>query len=89
MDDTNAMPESLPPQQVLIGNPTENEISGTVFQPSSDTTQNAWGSAPVEEKSRSQLVWFVVGLIVLPIAVGIISASLAFMSDLQKYVDSI
>ena len=84
MDDTNAMPESLPPQQVLIGNPTENEISGTVFQPSSDTTQNAWGSAPVEEKSRSQLVWFVVGLIVLPIAVGIISASLAFMSDLQN-----
>ena len=84
MDDTNAMPESLPPQQVLIGNPTENEISGTVAQPSSDITQNAWGSAPVEEKSRSQLVWFVVGLIVLPIAVGIISASLAFMSDLQN-----
>ena len=84
MDDTNAMPESLPPQQVLIGNPTENEISGTVAQPSSDITQNAWGSAPVEEKSRSQLVWFVVGLIVLPIAVGIISASLAFISDLQN-----
>ena len=84
MDDTNAMPESLPPQQVLIGNPTENEISGTVAQPSSDITQNAWGSAPVEEKSRSQLVWFVAGLIVLPIAVGIISASLAFMSDLQN-----
>lgn len=84
MDDPNAMPESLPPQQVLIGNPTENEISGTVAQPSSDITQNAWGSAPVEEKSRSQLVWFVVGLIVLPIAVGIISASLAFISDLQN-----
>ena len=84
MEDTNAMPERLPPQQVVIENPTENEISGTVVQPSSDRTQNAWGSAPPEEKSPSQLVWFVVGLILLPIAVGIISASLAFMSNLQK-----
>tara|TARA_B100001094_G_scaffold31593_1_gene26248 strand:+ start:5404 stop:6213 length:810 start_codon:yes stop_codon:yes gene_type:complete len=84
MDETNTVPESLPPQQVLIGNPTENKISGTVVQPSSDITPNAWGSAPVEEKSRSQMVWFVVGLILFPIAVGIISSSLALMSDLQK-----
>ena len=84
MDDTDAMPESLPPQKVLIGNPTQNEISGTVVQPSSNITPNAWGSAPIEEKSRSQLVWFVVGLILFPIAVGIISTSLAFMSNLQN-----
>ena len=76
MDDTDAMPESLPPQKVLIGNPTKNEISGTVVQPSSNITPNAWGSAPIEEKSRSQWVWFVVGLILFPIAVGIISTSL-------------
>ena len=84
MDDTNIMPESLPPQQVLIENPTEHEISGTVVQPSSNIIQNAWGNAQLEEKPRSQLVWFVVGLILFPIAIGIISASLSFMSDLQK-----
>ena len=84
MDDTNTMSESLPPQQVIIGNPTENQISGTVVQLSSDITQNAWDRVPLVEKSRSQLVWFVVGLILFPIAVGIISASLASMSDLQK-----
>tara|TARA_Y100000766_G_scaffold273761_1_gene275007 strand:- start:169 stop:975 length:807 start_codon:yes stop_codon:yes gene_type:complete len=84
MEDTDSAPEDLSPQQLLIGNPTENQISGTVVQPGSHRTQNAWGGAPVEEKSRSQLVWFVVGLILFPIVVGIISASLAFMSDLQN-----
>lgn len=84
MGDTNAMTEIPPPQPVLIGNLTGNEISGTVVQPSSDITQKAWGLAPPKAKSRSQLVWFVVGLILFPIAISIISASLAFMSDLQK-----
>ena len=83
MDDSDTLQVNNPPQQILIGDSVESDNFDAVVQTNSGIEQNAWGSAPIGEKSRPQWVWFVVGLILFPIVVGIISASLAFMSELQ------
>ena len=83
MDDSDTLQVNNPPQQILIGNSAENDIFDAVVQTNAGMEKNAWGSAPIGEKSSPQWVWFVVGLILFPIVVGIISASLAFMSELQ------
>ena len=86
--DESQDPASSAPKEIVISGPggSGNTLTGGVNQISEDGQNGVWGQVDEKDSTRSRsVIWFFIGLIVVPVLLGGISTFLNSMAETGGY----
>ena len=86
--DESQDPASNAPKEIVISGPggSGNTLTGGINQISEDGQNGVWGQVDQKNSTRSRsVIWFLTGLIVVPVLLGGISTFLGSMTETGEY----